>query len=196
MIPVPRDTGPAGPTGPSGDAGPDPATESALIARDGDPTAQAVFVRLTQAEVWRFTAALVGPDNADDLAQETYLRAFKALPAFEGRSSARTWLLGIARRACADHLRTVIRRRRLDERLVANAHIDRPHPDHAGQLGADDLVRRLSPERRAAFVLTQLLGLSYAEAATVEGVPVGTIRSRVARARDELVTAVDDARTG
>ncbi|MEU0550751.1 sigma-70 family RNA polymerase sigma factor [Micromonospora sp. NPDC005979] len=196
MIPVPRETGPAGPTGPSGDAGPDPATESALVARDGDPTAQAVFVRLTQAEVWRFTAALVGPDSADDLAQETYLRAFKALPAFEGRSSARTWLLGIARRACADHLRTVIRRRRLDERLVANAHTDRPHPDHAGQLGADDLVRRLSPERRAAFVLTQLLGLSYAEAAAVEGVPVGTIRSRVARARDELVAAVDDARTG
>ncbi|MFI5927281.1 sigma-70 family RNA polymerase sigma factor [Micromonospora sp. NPDC051543] len=196
MIPVPRDTGPTGPAGSSGDAGPDPATESALIARDGDPTAQAVFVRLTQAEVWRFTAALVGPDSADDLAQETYLRAFKALPAFEGRSSARTWLLGIARRACADHLRTVIRRRRLDERLVANAHTDRPHPDHAGQLGADDLVRRLSPERRAAFVLTQLLGLSYAEAAAVEGVPVGTIRSRVARARDELVAAVDDARTG
>lgn len=196
MIPVPRDTGPAGPTGPSGAAGPDPATESALVARGGDPAAQAVFVRLTQAEVWRFTAALVGPDSADDLTQETYLRAFKALPAFEGRSSARTWLLGIARRACADHLRTVIRRRRLDERLAANAHTERPHPDHAGQLGANDLVRRLSPERRAAFVLTQLLGLSYAEAAAVEGVPVGTIRSRVARARDELVEAVDDARTG
>ncbi|MGV9211588.1 sigma-70 family RNA polymerase sigma factor [Micromonospora sp. RB23] len=196
MIPVPRDTGPTGPAGPSGDAAPDPATESALIARDGDPSAQAVFVRLTQAEVWRFTAALVGPDSADDLAQETYLRAFKALPAFEGRSSARTWLLGIARRACADHLRTVIRRRRLDERLAANAYTDVPHPDPAGQLGANDLVRRLSPERRAAFVLTQLLGLSYAEAAAVEGVPVGTIRSRVARARDELVEAVDDARTG
>lgn len=193
MIPVPRDTGP---TGPTGDVVRDPATESALTARDGDPVAQAQFVRLTQAEVWRFTAALVGPDSADDLAQETYLRAFKALPAFEGRSSARTWLLGIARRACADHLRTVVRRRRLDERLAANAHTDHPHPDPAGQLGATDLVRRLSPERRSAFVLTQLLGLSYAEAAAVEGVPVGTIRSRVARARDELVEAVGDARTG
>ncbi|MGC4854960.1 sigma-70 family RNA polymerase sigma factor [Micromonospora sp. DT4] len=193
MIPVPRDTGPAGPTG---DVARDPATESALTARDGDAAAQAMFVRLTQAEVWRFAAALVGPDSADDLAQETYLRAFKALPAFEGRSSARTWLLGIARRACADHLRTVIRRRRLDERLAANAYTDHPHPDPAGQLGANDLVRRLSPERRAAFVLTQLLGLSYAEAAAVEGVPVGTIRSRVARARDDLVEAVGDARTG
>ncbi|MET8082949.1 sigma-70 family RNA polymerase sigma factor [Micromonospora sp. NPDC005194] len=193
MIPVPRDSGAAGATG---DVARDPATESALSARAGDAAAQAVFVRLTQAEVWRFAAALVGPDSADDLTQETYLRAFRALPAFEGRSSVRTWLLGIARRACADHLRTVIRRRRLDERLAANAYTDRPHPDPAGQLGAADLVRRLSPERRAAFVLTQLLGLSYAEAADVEGVPVGTIRSRVARARDELVEAVGDALTG
>ncbi|GGO29780.1 sigma-70 family RNA polymerase sigma factor [Micromonospora parathelypteridis] len=196
MIPVPRDTGAAGPAEPAGAAARDKATEWALTARDGDPTAQAAFVRLTQVEVWRFAAALVDPDSADDLTQETYLRAFRALPAFEGRSSARTWLLGIARRACADHLRTVIRRRRLDERLAANAYTDRPHPDPAGQFGAADLVRRLSAERRAAFVLTQLLGLSYAEAAAVEGVPVGTIRSRVARARDELVEAVGDALTG
>ncbi|MCZ7376575.1 sigma-70 family RNA polymerase sigma factor [Micromonospora sp. WMMC250] len=199
MIPVPRDTGSAGPAEPAqpaDDVARDQATEWALTARHGDPTAQAAFVRLTQAEVWRFAAALIGPDTADDLTQETYLRAFRALPAFEGRSSARTWLLGIARRACADHLRAVIRRRRLDERLTANAHTDRPHPDPSGQLGATDLVRRLSAERRSAFVLTQLLGLSYAEAAAVEGVPVGTIRSRVARARDELVEAVGDALAG
>ncbi|TNH30569.1 sigma-70 family RNA polymerase sigma factor [Micromonospora orduensis] len=196
MIPVPRDTGASGPAEPTGDAVRDPATEWALTARDGDPAAQAAFVRLTQAEVWRFAAALVDTDSADDLTQETYLRAFRALPAFEGRSTARTWLLGIARRACADHLRTVVRRRRLDERLTANAYTDRPHPDPAGQFGATDLVRRLSAERRAAFVLTQLLGLSYAEAAAIEGVPVGTIRSRVARARDELVEAVGDALAG
>ncbi|TDC38571.1 sigma-70 family RNA polymerase sigma factor [Micromonospora sp. 15K316] len=194
MIPAPRDAS-AGPAEPAG-AGRDPATECALAARGGDPAAQAAFVRLTQVEVWRFAAALVDPESADDLAQETYLRAFRALPAFEGRSSARTWLLGIARRTCADHLRAVVRRRRLDARLTANAHTDRPYPDPAGQLGAADLVRRLPAERRSAFVLTQLLGLSYAEAAAVEGVPVGTIRSRVARARDDLVEAVGDALAG
>ncbi|MEU2662055.1 sigma-70 family RNA polymerase sigma factor [Micromonospora sp. NPDC007220] len=196
MIPAPRETSAASPTGDAGVAARESATEWALAARDGDPVAQAAFVRLTQAEVWRFTAALVDPDSADDLTQDTYLRAFRALPAFEGRSSARTWLLGIARRACADHLRTVVRRRRLGERLAADAWTDRPHPDPAGQLGAADLVRRLSAERRAAFVLTQLLGLSYAEAAAVEGVPVGTIRSRVARARNDLVEAVGDALAG
>ncbi|SCL20724.1 RNA polymerase sigma-70 factor, ECF subfamily [Micromonospora rhizosphaerae] len=195
MIPAPRDTA-AGPTHAADDAGRESATHWALAARDGDPVAQAAFVRATQAEVWRFAAALVGPGNADDLTQETYLRAFRALPGFEGRASARTWLLGIARRACADHLRTVVRRRRLDERLAAHALTDLPYPDPAGQLGAADLVRRLPAERREAFVLTQLLGLSYAEAAAVEGVPVGTIRSRVARARDELVRAVGDGLTG
>ncbi|WP_431907560.1 sigma-70 family RNA polymerase sigma factor [Micromonospora carbonacea] len=204
MIPAPREPAADGPTDPAGGRvpdpaaprGADPATGWALAARDGDPAAQAAFVRATQAEVWRFAAALVDPDTADDLTQETYLRAFRALPAFAGRSSARTWLLGIARRACADHLRVVVRRRRLAERLVSHAHTDLPHPDPAGQLGAVDLVRRLPAERRGAFVLTQLLGLSYAEAAAVEGVPVGTIRSRVARARHDLVESAGDALAG
>lgn len=171
----------------------DDATVWALAARHGDPTAEAAFVRATQAEVWRFVAALVDADSADDLTQETYLRAFRALAAFEGRSSVRTWLLGIARRACADHLRTVVRRRRLAGRLAVDAHTALPHPDPSGRLGAADLLRRLPDERRGAFVLTQLLGLSYAEAAEVEGVPVGTIRSRVARARADLVAAVGQA---
>ncbi len=161
----------------------------------GDPAAQAAFVRATQAEVWRFAAALVDPDSADDLTQETYLRAFRALPGFEGRSSARTWLLGIARRACADHLRAVIRRRRLDARLAAERHRP-PLPEPGRHLGAADLLGRLPAERRSAFVLTQVLGLSYAEAAVVEGVPVGTIRSRVARARADLVAAVGAALIG
>ena len=178
----------------AGDDGLDPTTELALRARRGDAAAQAAFVRATQAEVWRFSAALVDPGAADDLTQETYLRAFHALPGFQGRSTVRTWLLGIARRACADHLRGVVRRRRLDARLVAQAWTDAPHPDPAHRLGAEDLLARLGEERRTAFVLTQVLGLSYAEAAAVEDVPVGTIRSRVARARDELVEAVAEAR--
>ncbi len=173
--------------------GPDVATGWALRAQDGDPAAQAEFVRCTQADVWRFVAALVDPDSADDLTQDTYLRAFRALPSFAGRSTIRTWLLAIARRACADHLRGVVHRRRLTERLTVEAHTDTPHPDPVHRLGAHDLLHRLTDERRSAFVLTQVLGMSYAEAAAVEDVPVGTIRSRVARARDDLVTAISKA---
>jgi RNA polymerase sigma-70 factor (ECF subfamily) len=169
----------------------DDATGWALAARAGDQVAAAALVRATQPEVWRFVAAMVDRDAADDLTQETYLRAFRALPGFEGRATARTWLFGIARRACADHLRGAVRRRRLAGRAVGAAATARPaHPDPAGPVGVADLVRALPPPQRAAFVLTQVLGLSYAEAAEVERVPVGTIRSRVARARADLVAAL------
>jgi RNA polymerase sigma-70 factor (ECF subfamily) len=173
----------------------DPATRSLLAARAGDQAAASSFVRTTQAEVWRFVAALTGREAADDLTQDTYLRAFRALPDFEGRSTARTWLLGIARRVCADHIRALTRLRRLDARLAAQpqpTHV----PDQASLVAAGDLLRSLSDDRRSAFVLTQVLGLSYEEAADVEQVPVGTIRSRVARARAQLVEAVQAARTG
>src|SRR3954462_15097598 len=119
----------------------DAVTRWALRARHGDPVAEAAFVRGTQADVWRLCASLVDPGAADDLTQETYLRAFKALPAFEARATVRTWLLGIARRACADHLRAVVRRRRLDARLAAQAWTDVPRqPDPAHRLGAADLL--------------------------------------------------------
>ena len=174
----------------------DETTQLAFAARSGDPAAQAAFVRATQAEVWRFTAALIDPGAADDLTQETYLRAFRALDGFAGRSTVRTWLLGIARRVCADHLRAVVRRRRLDARLAAQAWTELPAPDPAQRLSTTDLLNRLGPERRTAFVLTQVLGLSYAEAAAVEEVPVGTIRSRVARARADLVAGLQERRAG
>lgn len=160
----------------------------AAAAAKGDPIAQGAFMRATQAEVWRLAAALVDRDAADDLTRETFLRALKALPSFEGRAGVRTWLLSIARRTCADHLRATVRRRRLGDRLLS-APAD-PGPDDTGLVDALDLLHRLDPLRRAAFVLTQVTGLSYAEAAAVEGVPVGTIRSRVARARQELVDAL------
>jgi RNA polymerase sigma-70 factor (ECF subfamily) len=151
-----------------------------------DPVADpAGFVRATQGEVWRLAAALVDPGTADDLTQETYLRAFRGLREFAGRSTARTWLLSITRNVCADHIRTLRRRRRLDGRLPA----PEPVPDPAGLVDAADLLRGLPDDRREAFVLTQLLGLSYEEAAAACGVAVGTIRSRVARARMQLVAA-------
>jgi RNA polymerase sigma-70 factor, ECF subfamily len=152
-----------------------------------DPTG---FVRATQADVWRFVAALVDAGTADDLTQETFLRAFRGLGEFAGRSSARTWLLAIARHVCADHIRTTQRRRRLAQRLPAAEAV----PDPAGLVGTLELVRELPEERREAFVLTQLVGLSYEEAAAACGVPVGTIRSRVARARTQLLDRVTAAR--
>jgi RNA polymerase sigma-70 factor (ECF subfamily) len=173
----------------------DPATLWLLAARDGDSVAAAAFVRETQAYVWRFVASLTHSSVADDLTQDTYLRAFRALPAFAGRASARTWLLAIARRVCADHIDGAARLRRLDAR-IRNEDGAAACAVLGSTVETTDLLNRLSAERRVALVLTQVLGLSYAEAAEVEGIAVGTIRSRVARARADLVTALNAARDG
>jgi RNA polymerase sigma-70 factor (ECF subfamily) len=161
-------------------------------AAAGDPLAAAALVRATQTDVWRLCAALGDRDSADDLTQETYLRAFGSLHRFEGRSSLRTWLLAIARRVCADALRA--RRRRPS--LVRLDPADVEVGDGADRIGESaavgDLLARLDADRREAFVLTQVVGLSYAEAAEVSGCPVGTIRSRVARARADLVAALGE----
>ncbi len=171
----------------------DELTEWALRARDGDVIAQAAFVRMSQADVWRLCAALCSPSEADDLAQEAYLRAFRALPSFLARSGVRTWLLSIARRSCADHIRGQQRRRRLD--AVLRRTTLPSEPDLAVRYAAKDLLTRLSDERRSAFVLTAMLGLSYREAARIENVPIGTIRSRVARAREDLIATLLHAET-
>jgi RNA polymerase sigma-70 factor (ECF subfamily) len=165
----------------------DEVTELARAAAGGDRDALARFIRATQADVWRLCAHLSDRASADDLTQEVYLRAIKALPRFRAESAARTWLLTIARRTVADHIRGQQRRRRLlheaPERPVAQRATDE-------QVVLRAVIEQLSEDRRLAFVLTQVLGLSYSEAAAVCRCPVGTIRSRVARAREDLVAAM------
>jgi RNA polymerase sigma-70 factor (ECF subfamily) len=163
----------------------DDATRLLIAARDGDDAAFEGVVRLTQPDVWRFCAYLSSPAEADDLTQDCYLRAYRSMGRYRGESSARSWLLAIARHTAADHVRAAQRRRRLLARL-------RPAPDQpdaSGEVALHDLVAQLGPERRAAFVLTQILGFSYADAATICACEVGTIRSRVARARQDLIEA-------
>ena len=172
----------------------DDLTRLFLAARDGDRTALFHAVRESQADVWRLAAHLVGRDDADDVTQDTFVRAWRALPAFRGDSSARTWLLAIARRACADAIRGRVRRRRLAERAAAAV----PDADGGGgdPTGAHDvhaLIAGLDRDQRGAFVLTQVIGCSYEEAASICGVPIGTIRSRVARARERLVAQLGEA---
>jgi RNA polymerase sigma-70 factor (ECF subfamily) len=163
----------------------DALTRDLVAARDGDRLAFAAVVRGAQAEVWRLCAHLVGRGEADDLTQDTFVRVVRALPAFRGDASARTWLLSIARRACADAVRRNVCNRRRD--AAAGHHLATIVPDASSSAAADALIAELDPDQRLAFVLTQLHGLAYAEAAAVCDVPIGTIRSRVARARMTLV---------
>ncbi len=176
-----------GPQSPSvGSPAVDDWTRLLLSALDGDRAALAGLVRASQGEVWRFVAHRVGREDADDVTQDVFVRAWRAAPGFRHDASARTWLLAIARRACADSLRRRSRRGRLGARLASEPG-EAAAPDRTERNALESLVAGLRVERRDAFVLTQLLGCSYEEAAAVCAVPVGTIRSRVARARADLV---------
>ena len=119
----------------------------------------------------------------DDVLQEAYVHAFRALPRFRGDSSLETWLYRIVYNACVDDLR---RRREhdtleeWDDRLVAAPTEPEERLDLAAALAS------LPPELRAVVLLVDAEGLSYAEAATVLGMPAGTIASRLNRARSHL----------
>jgi len=166
----------------------DELTSLARAAGRGDRDALARFVRQTQGDVWRFCAHLVDPAAADDLTQETYVRAIPALRRFRGEAPARAWLLSIARRTCAAEIGARTRDRELAARLAAESAAGPPPsvPDPGAQTAIDLLLAALDPDRRTAFLLTQMIGCSYAEAADICDCPVGTIRSRVARARADL----------
>lgn len=171
-------------------------TDLALKAGRGDKAALTQFIAATQDDVWRLLAHLAGAEHADDLAQETYLRVLGSLPRFKARSSARTWLLSLARRAWVDSVRHDMARPRKSAAEYDEVAAQEASPDDANAwseaIDARLLLDSLRPERREALVLTQVLGYTYEEAAAITGVRVGTIRSRVARARRDLIHHTDD----
>ena len=136
-----------------------------------------------------------GTRGADDAAQEAMIGIIHGLPRFDGRSSVSTWMYRIATNAALDELR---RRRRRPALHV----VDDDGPPHeemdpvahrrvdavVDRLALDDALGRLPDEFRAAVVLRDVADLDYAEIAKVLDVPVGTVKSRIARGRAQLVT--------
>jgi RNA polymerase sigma-70 factor (ECF subfamily) len=176
-------------------------TNLLVAARDGDRNALERFVSETQGDVWRLCRYLGDARCADDLAQETYERAIGSLHRYRAEGPARGWLLTIARRTCVDHTRRATRRRLLDDRVrhtttAGSLEGSIVMNDPTGRVDLDELLGALDDDRRSAFVLTQVLGLHYDEAADVLGCPIGTVRSRVSRARTDLIEMMDDHSTG
>ena len=130
--------------------------------------------------------------DADDIAQEALLKAFRAFPNFDGRASLSTWLYTVVRSASIDWHRSRLGQASQRENALPSVH---PAP----QLSQDEAcsqqqdrerlwqaIQRLDERYRVPLVLFEVEGQSYEEIAAIEAVPVGTIRSRLSRGRQEL----------
>jgi RNA polymerase sigma-70 factor (ECF subfamily) len=130
--------------------------------------------------------------RADDLVQEALLRAFNNIERFKPGTNLKAWLFTIVRN---EHY-SQLRRRKFEAHDIAGDSLPEPSvpPDHDGELELRDLNRALaslSPGQRAALILVSASGFSYDEAASICGCAVGTIKSRVARARSSLLAMLE-----
>ena len=163
------------------DDDPDPATIRAAVA--GDLAAFEAIVVACQGRVWRYLRRFVGdPALAEDLTQETFIRVYRRLDTYRFGSRFSTWTIQIARNAAIDALRSRERRDRLIDALPP------PRPTGPPGLGAElsAALATLSPRLRDAVLLVEVAGFTYRDAGDALGVPVGTVKSRVFQAREQL----------
>lgn len=174
-------------------------TARRLVASNEHRAALAELMEAYGDSLYRYCAALVRDQTlAEDILQMTFLDAFRALPRFEGRSSFRTWLLGIARHRCLDAGRRRSRWKRLLGRSDAHEVAGVAVPIGADafsdpELGPplEDCLGRLSPSGRDGVLLRFRRSLSYEEMAALTGETVGTLRVRVCRAVESLRRCLD-----
>jgi len=164
-------------------------TSTALKARDGDRVALEGLMRLVQGDVWRLCKYMVDAQSADDLAQDALVKMIGSLHRVTAEHNVRAWTLGIARHTCLDEIRRRQRRRKLQKDYEGTRPVLVTAEDSS--LDLRELIALVDIDRRDAFVLTQLVGLSYEEVAEMCECPIGTVRSRVARARLDLQTLVN-----
>jgi RNA polymerase sigma-70 factor (ECF subfamily) len=164
-------------------------TSTALKARDGDRVALEGLMRLVQGDVWRLCKYMVDAQSADDLAQDALVKMIGSLHRVTAEHNVRAWTLGIARHTCLDEIRRRQRRRKLQKDYEGTRPVLVSAEDSS--LDIRELIAHIDVDRRDAFVLTQLVGLSYEEVAEMCECPIGTVRSRVARARLDLQTLMN-----
>jgi RNA polymerase sigma factor (sigma-70 family) len=166
-----------------------------------EPEHFTVLFRRHASQLQRYVVRRLGPDAADDVVAETFLLAFRQRNRYDqARGDARCWLYGIATNLIGRHRRAEIRLYRALARTGADPVME-PFTDRV-----DDRVSASTANRRLAAALARLPAelrdtlllvawgdLSYEQAATALGVPVGTVRSRLSRARSKLRQALGDA---
>jgi len=173
-------------------------SDEALLtdARAGDEAAFGFFVRRHAETVHRWMARAIGEEDADDATQEVFLKAYRGLAAFRGEAPPRAWLASIADNAVKNRYRSRSRFRRV---FAGSWENDQGYEPPAAGGGPEDDARagesrrlvtealsRLAPEFRMPVVLRDIEEWSYDEIAVSLGLPVGTVKSRIARGRGQL----------
>jgi len=170
--------------------------EAELIrrCRRGERPAQRALYERHTDRVYRLALRLTGNEqDAFDVAQETFVRAFERIGSFDGRARLATWLYRIA----TNEAMQLFRRRQTDRRHLQiisarREEATRPEAD-AARLELDDALARLSEEHRTILILRYQEGLSYEDVAGVLEIAAGTVASRLNRARAELRKLLTDA---
>lgn len=172
------------------------------VVADDDLEAFALLVRRHQAKVYRLAVSILGPGaegEAEDVAQEALLRAYRELDGFRGDARFTTWLYRIARNLAVDAVRRPHRRR---PHVGLDAVTQHSAPAHTGpeeraiadeRAGrVEDCVRRLPPRWQATFRLHYWLGHTVEETADLLGQPAGTVKSHLHRGRRLLARCLED----
>ncbi|MDQ4144199.1 MAG: sigma-70 family RNA polymerase sigma factor [Actinomycetota bacterium] len=170
---------------------PDP--DVVRAAQNGDAGAFEHLVRRYQGEVWRLCLQLLRDKTlADDVTQEAFVRAYRFLPRYRGESKFSTWLFSISRNCAWDEMRRAGRRRRMRDRLEA----ERPRPPGDMSVGIEvrESLALLPFELREPVIFIDMFGCSYKEVAEILGLPVGTVKSRVHRGREQLAHRLAEPR--
>ena len=164
--------------------------DSSVIAslRAGDVAALEVCYRVFGPRVQRLCRRLLGGDRADDAAQEVFVKVFERAPQFRAESRFSTWLYQVTSNHC---LKLLERERRRDTLPLSDSSTSAWAEDDLRAVDDRDQVEHwlaaLSADQRAVLVLRELEGLDYSEIADVLALPVGTVMSRLHRARQKLI---------
>lgn len=168
--------------------------DAALLAaaREGDLGAFESLVRTHTGAVYAHALRFFGDATAaDDVAQEVWIKVYRSLPDFDERARFTTWLYRITRNACLDSVRAG-KRRPVPVEVVDSVPVPGDLADQVALTATvEAAMAALLPEDRDAFSAVALFGLTYVEAGEQLGVPAGTVKSRVFRARRSLVHVLD-----
>jgi RNA polymerase sigma-70 factor (ECF subfamily) len=168
-------------------------------ANGGDVAAFDSLVRAHADAVYAHAYRFFGDaETAKDASQEVWVKVYRSLPGFWGRSSFATWLFRVTRNVCLDMLRSGRRAAPpIDPVQLQGRALNDTAGEATTRVDLESALRALSPEDREAFNAVALFGLPYADAGSVLGVPSGTVKSRVFRARRALIALLGlDAKEG